>query len=307
MRKVVVEKPIRIGHIILDKGDVILMKEAYVPTAKVVVPYDIPIPGYMNSMINKDAQVKYDEMVSDNGYQITLYYNHLKHLPFRFLKIPLLFTSKQEAQTKGWVFGEQQSDTISNNEIPSGTQSSPVPGDISAPSIPISEKKDHVKKILDEGRDRIVPVNYHNFFFKKLDVRILWDFNTFVSKTMKQMSSSYEVDSVSFDGIADYIIEDHVVTLKFSIGITEGDDAEGQVRNADDLTVLFAVYYMDDLVYLGVEGTDLDDMEYRIRGLDGKKVIEDVIGQAEELGLFDFTDEFEGDDYKRYGVSRRDF
>lgn len=132
MKKFIVEKTVRIPDtkIILEKGDkIVIISEAEatvgIPSETIVVPYSIPIPGYdsegSSAIIDAGREVKYKVDITEAGFLLTLYYSHLKNMPFKFVKVPLLFTSKQEAESKGWNFKDSESKGITNS-IPSGTE-----------------------------------------------------------------------------------------------------------------------------------------------------------------------------------------
>lgn len=278
MKKLAVEKAVRIPgtDIILERGDrfvVIKSMKESIPSKRINVPYEIAIPKYSQvdpTYIPKDASVRYEEVETEAGFQIVLYYNYLKHLPFDYEKVPVLFSSREEAIAKGWSFEEDGPTSILNAAIPAPVQ---------------------------EAYNRVTPYNYKAFFFKKQDIRTLYDFEGLVNKIMKDLIGLEEVSSIEFKGVEDHLIdaEGRRVILSFELEIEDTNVDEeikfyGHSVGHGMVKMNAEVYYDTKDINFSLDEGGYDTKHVPIKGANFKHMFLEVLGEFLDDQIDFFTD-----------------
>lgn len=74
----------------------------YIPENKLIVPKDILISNFSDQYIKKGTEVRYDAFDLGDIFLIIIYYEKIAR-PLAYVKVPLLFDSKDDAIKQGFI------------------------------------------------------------------------------------------------------------------------------------------------------------------------------------------------------------
>jgi hypothetical protein len=74
----------------------------YIPENKLILPKDILIPNFGDQYIKEGTEVRYDAFELGDIFLLVIYYEKIAR-PVVYVKVPLLFDSKDDAIKQGFI------------------------------------------------------------------------------------------------------------------------------------------------------------------------------------------------------------